>query len=78
MTSAQNGPKNRNIRFHGRRKTPEGRTTLRWVYLQKFQSMRCPSRKGLRGATKPKMQFGSFCSLYSSGVNNYISAELSQ
>ena len=31
-----------------RRKILEGRTNLPWVYKQKFWSMSCPSREGLR------------------------------
>ena len=51
------------------RKILEGGSTLHWVYMQKFWSVWYPNTECLRRnlkwrATKTKIQFGPFCSLY--------------
>ena len=51
------------------RKIPDGGSTLRWVYMQKFWSVwythiECLRRNLKWRATKTNIQFGPFCSLY--------------
>ena len=59
------------------RKILEGGTGLRWVYVLKFWSIWCPSREGLRRSHKNKNEILGPSALLT-GINNYISAELSQ
>ena len=59
----------------------EGGTTLHWVNMQKFRAVQCPSREGSigienGGRQKQKCDLGPFALF--TGINNYLSAELSQ
>ena len=63
------------------RKILEGVATLRWVYMQRFRSVWCPNIEGSRrikngGRQKQTCSLGP--SALFTGINNYLSAELSQ
>ena len=60
-------------------KTLDDGTTFRWVYMQKFGSMWCPSRvEEIRDDGRQKQNCNLGPSALFTGVNNCISAELSQ
>ena len=54
-------------------------TTFRWVYMQKFRSVWCQSREEeIKDDGRQKQNCNLGPSALFTGVNNYISAELSQ
>ena len=69
----------------GTRKVSEGGTTLRLVYIEKFRSAFSPCvaqaekvREGIKNGGRQKQKFNLDPSALFTGVNNYLSAELSQ
>ena len=60
------------------RKILEGGSTLHWVYMQKFWSVWYPNIEGIKNGGRQKQTHNLGPSAFFTGVNNFLSAELSQ
>ena len=68
--------------FTWRKEDLEGGTTLSWVFMQRFRSVWCPRRDqvrdGIKNGLRQKQKYNLGTSALFTGVNKYLSAELSQ
>ena len=70
-----------NVKVANKGKILEGGITLRWVYMQKFRSVSCPSREvreGIKNGRRQNQKCNLGPSALFAGVNHYLSAELTQ
>ena len=60
--------------LHRGRKILEGGTTLLWGFMQKFWSVKCPSReeKNKKLQIKAKLQFGPSCVSYITIISSWL------
>jgi len=50
----------------------EGGATFRWVYMQKFRAMWCPSKEGIKDGGRQKQKCDLGPSALLTGVNIYL------